>query len=103
MTALPVDAAELGRATTALAIVLALLLGALWLVRRHGGGAFARFSPGGRIVVTASHAVDARVRLVLVRRDDAVEHLLAIGPGGVSVIESLPARSGAGAAPGAAA
>ena len=103
MIALPVDGAEFARATTALAAVLALLVGLVWLVRRHGGGALARFSPGGRIVVTASHAVDARVRLVLVRRDDAVEHLLAIGPGGVSVIESLPARSGAGAAPGAAA
>ena len=103
MTALPVDGAELARAATALGAVLALLVGAVWVVRRHGGGAFPRLSPGGRIVVTASHAVDARVRLVLVRRDDAVEHLLAIGPGGVSVIESLPARTSAGAAPGAAA
>jgi flagellar biogenesis protein FliO len=96
------DGAEFARATTALAAVLALLVGAVWLVRRHGGGAFARFSPGGRIVVTGSHAIDARVRLVLVCRDDAVEHLLAIGPGGVSVIESLPARSDTGAAAGAA-
>jgi hypothetical protein len=47
--------------------------------------------------------VDARVRLVLVRRDDAVEHLLALGPGGVFVIESLPVRPGAGAVQGAAA
>jgi Flagellar biosynthesis protein, FliO len=78
------------------------LVGVAWLVRRHGGG-FARLSPGGRIVVAASHAVDARVRLVLVRRDDAVEHLLAIGPGGVSVIESLPARPNAGDVPGTAA
>jgi flagellar biogenesis protein FliO len=101
VTALPVDGVEFARATTALAVVLALLVSVAWLARRHGGGALARFSPGGRIVVTASHAVNARVRLVLVRRDNAVEHLLAIGPGGVSVIESLPARSDAVAAPGA--
>jgi flagellar biogenesis protein FliO len=100
VTALPVYGAEFARAATALAAVLALLVGVAWLVRRHGGGALARFNPGGRTVVTASHAVDARVRLVLVRRDDAVEHLLVIGPGGASLIESLPARSGAGAAPG---
>ena len=96
------DGAEFARATTALAVVLALLVGVAWLVRRQGAGAFARFSPAGRIVVVASHVVDARVRLVLVRRDDAMEHLLAIGPGGVSVIESLPARSDTGAAAGAA-
>jgi flagellar protein FliO/FliZ len=103
VTALPVDGAEFARATMALVTVLTLLVGVAWLVRRHGGGAFARLSPGGRIVVTASHHVDARVRLVLVRRDDAVEHLLAIGPGGVFVIESLPVRPGAGAVQGAAA
>jgi flagellar protein FliO/FliZ len=104
VTGLPVDAWALARATAALAAVVALLVVALWLLRRHGGGggALQLRSSGSRIAVTGSQAIDARVRLVLVRRDN-VEHLLAIGPGGVSVIETLPAPAAARPSPGTAA
>ena len=89
MTGLPLDGAAYARAIVALAIVLMLLLAALWLLRRYGGMTLRRLPPGARLAVTASLALDPRVRLVLVRRD-TVEHLLAVGPGGVTVIECLP-------------
>jgi flagellar protein FliO/FliZ len=90
VTGSSLDAAALARTIGALAAVLVLLVAASWLVRRHGGVALRRLAPGSRLSVTASLPLDARVRLVLVRRD-TVEHLLAIGPGGVTVVESLPA------------
>jgi flagellar protein FliO/FliZ len=91
MIGLPVDATAFARAIVALAVVLAALVAALWLLRRHGGMTLRRLTPGTRLAVTASLALDPRIRLVLVRRD-TVEHLLAIGPGGVIVVECLPAH-----------
>jgi flagellar protein FliO/FliZ len=93
VTALAVDGPALLRALAALACVLLLTVPALWLLRRHAAGPLRRLGAGSRLCVTASQPVDARVRLVLVRRD-AVEHLLAIGPAGVTVIETLPAAAG---------
>jgi flagellar biogenesis protein FliO len=88
LTNLPIEAGVLGRAVSALAGVLALLGASLWLLRHHAGAAWQRAKPGGRLAVTASLALDARVRLVLIRRD-SVEHLLAIGPSGVQLLESV--------------
>lgn len=73
----------------ALAAVLLLAVGALGLLRRLAGAPLPGARPS-RLTVVASHAVDARVRLVLLRRD-ATEHLLAVTPAGVTVIETLPA------------
>ena len=91
VTGSPVEPAALGRAVVALAGVLMLLAAGLWLLQRHGQRSLRRPKPGTRIAVTSAIALDARVRLVLVRRD-AVEHLLAIGPTGVQLLESLSAR-----------
>lgn len=91
MTGSPLDAAAFARAILALSVVLTLLVAALWLLRRHGGMTLRRLPPGARLAVTASLALDPRVRLMIVRRD-SMEHLLAIGPGGVTVVECLPAR-----------
>ena len=82
----------------ALTFVLGLLGGTLFLVRRFGGGA-AVGGTGGRgraprLAVLDHAAVDARRRLVLVRRDN-VEHLLLIGGPADVVVETNIVRSAA--------
>jgi flagellar protein FliO/FliZ len=77
------------RAVLYLLLVLGLIAGCTWILRRYGG----RFQMRGRgrlgLVEIAS--IDPRRRLVLVRRDD-VEHLLLLGPVQDLVIESnIPA------------
>lgn len=76
---------ELGlpaRAVVALVLVLALIALTVWLMRRFGEGRIA--TPAGgrgrqqRLAVLDSAVVDARRRLVLIRRDN-VEHLILIG------------------------
>jgi flagellar protein FliO/FliZ len=65
----------------AFAVVLALFLAALWLYRRLGGariGAAAGRGRQPRLAVIDAASVDARRRLVLIRRDN-VEHLVLIG------------------------
>lgn len=91
MMPLAPELAPLLRTVAALAGVLLLLLALAWLLRRHGAGGSAA-AASGRLAIVASRMVDARIRLVLVRRD-AVEHLLAIGPTGVTLVETVPAAS----------
>ena len=91
MTGTPIDVAALVRTVAALAGVLALLVAVLWLARRHGGLPNRGLPSGARLAVMASLPLDARVRLVLVRRD-GVEHLLAVGPGGASLVETVCIR-----------
>lgn len=76
-------------AAGAVGIALLLLIGVLWLMRNRAPSPFVR---GGRnrqprLQVLDAAAVDARRRLVLVRRDD-VEHLIMIGGPSDIVIES---------------
>ncbi len=65
----------------AIVVVLALIGGAAWLLRRFGpgnlGGAAAR-GRQPRLAVIEAGAVDGRRKLVIVRRDN-VEHLIMIG------------------------
>jgi len=77
------------RAAASLAAVLLLAAGALWLLRRHALGPGATRQRAGRLALVASQMIDGRVRIVLLRRDDR-EHLLAVGPAGVTLIETLP-------------
>jgi flagellar protein FliO/FliZ len=75
------------RFVLALALVLGLICLVAWIARRFRLGGF----PGGgrsagRLRLVESLPIDARQRLVLVRRDDR-EHLLLIGPEGGRVIE----------------
>lgn len=70
------------RAIVALVLVLALIALTVWLMRRFGDGGLVS-SAGGRgrqqrLAVLDSATVDARRRLVLIRRDN-VEHLILIG------------------------
>lgn len=77
------------RFVVALAVVLALIMGAAWLARRYTvAGRLA--SLGGkrrRLSIVEALAVDGRNRLVLVRRDE-IEHLVMLGPSGGLVVES---------------
>ncbi|WP_176707373.1 flagellar biosynthetic protein FliO, partial [Rhizobium anhuiense] len=77
-------------------LALLLLILVLWVIRSRAPSPFVR---GGRnrqprLQVLDAAAVDARRRLVLVRRDD-VEHLIMIGGPSDIVIESriLPAAA----------
>lgn len=90
MTSAVPDAADLFRALGALVGTVLLIAGASWILRRHRS-VLQNLAAGSRLAVVTSRPVDARVRLVLVRRDE-IEHLLAVGPAGVTLIESLPAR-----------
>lgn len=101
---------ELGlpaRAVVALVLVLALIALTVWLMRRFGEGRIAS-SAGGRgrqqrLAVLDSATVDARRRLVLIRRDNA-EHLILIGGPTDVVVEQNIVRAqplpGAARAPG---
>lgn len=76
------------RALGALATVLGLLMGGLWLYRRYGdriGMPIARTRAEARLAVLERLALEPRRSLVLVRRDTR-EYLLLLGPDGAQVI-----------------
>ena len=84
---------ELGlpaRAVVALVLVLALIALTVWLMRRFGDGRVVAQAGGRgrqqRLAVLDSATVDARRRLVLIRRDN-VEHLILIGGPSDVVVE----------------
>jgi flagellar protein FliO/FliZ len=83
-----IDVSDYLRFAFALVFVLALIGLATWLARRLGyGGQLVRARPGSRrLGVVEAATIDAKRRLVLVRRD-GVEHLLLIGGGTDLVIE----------------
>lgn len=76
------------RFVLALVTVLGLMFALLWALRRWGLGGIAPLnrSRRRRLAVVEALPLDARHRLVLVRRDDQ-EHLLLLGGGGATVIE----------------
>ncbi|MFL9825710.1 flagellar biosynthetic protein FliO, partial [Rhodoplanes sp. SY1] len=78
----------------AFVIVLALIGGVAWLVRRFGAGGLGAASARGRqarLGVIEATAVDSRRRLVLVRRDN-VEHLIMLGGPTDVVVEASIVR-----------
>jgi flagellar protein FliO/FliZ len=80
------------RAIAALAFTLALLIGFAILLRRYGHklGAIGMAVPGSkskRLSISEILPIDARHRLVMVRRD-SVDHLILLGPAGTTVIET---------------
>ena len=81
----------------ALVFVLGLIVLLAWAVRRFGW--FAQVIPvragKKRIAVVDMAVVDAKRRLILVRRDDT-EHLLLVGANSETVVESgIPAGASA--------
>ena len=71
----------------ALVFVLSLVGGLAFVARRLGYGHAVRDARSRRLKLVEVMAVDARRRLVLIRRDH-VEHLLLIGPSSEHVIET---------------
>lgn len=70
------------RFAIALALVLALIAGAAWVVRRLGLVGVAPTSRGGRrLSLVESLVIDTKRRLILVKQDDE-EHLILLGPAG---------------------
>jgi flagellar protein FliO/FliZ len=87
-----VDTLSWLRAVGALAFTLALLFGFAILLRRYGHklGALGMAVPGSktkRLSVSELLPIDARHRLVMIRRD-ATEHLVILGPTGTTVVET---------------
>lgn len=84
------DATSYLRFVLVLILVIGLILGLAWALRRFG--AMNRGPLGRRRLRTVEFAaLDARHRVVLIRRDN-VEHLLLIGPNTSQVIErGIPA------------
>jgi hypothetical protein len=80
-------------------IVLGLIGGTAWAVRRFGAGRLGASSARGRpprLAVIDYATVDTRRRLILVRRDN-IEHLLMIGGPTDVVVESNIVRAAAAA------
>ncbi|MPZ55085.1 MAG: flagellar biosynthesis protein FliO [Rhizobiales bacterium] len=93
-----VEVTGAARFIIAFVVVLALIAVTAWLVRRFGSGALS--SGGGRgrqprLAVIDAAVVDARRKLILVRRDN-VEHLLMIGGPSDVVIEPTIVRATSG-------
>ncbi|MDX2145860.1 MAG: flagellar biosynthetic protein FliO [Rhodospirillaceae bacterium] len=86
----------------ALVIVLGLILALSWALKRFGLGQGQANAMGRkrRLRTIESATLDARHRIVLVRRD-AVEHLVLLGPNSTQVIErGIPAPADDVNAPG---
>ena len=77
------------RFVVALALVLGLIAVAAWAARRLGLAGRLPMVTGKarRLGLVEAAPLDAKHRLVLVRRDDA-EHLLLLGPAGATVVET---------------
>jgi flagellar protein FliO/FliZ len=85
----------------ALVLVLGLILALSWALKRFGLGQGQANTLGRkrRLRLVESSTIDARHRIVLVRRD-AVEHLVLLGPTSTQVIErGIPAPADDGGSP----
>jgi flagellar protein FliO/FliZ len=84
-----VDSIAFLKFALALVLVLGLIALCAWALRRFGPGSMARPAAGRRLAIVESLPLDARHRLVLVRRDDR-EHLLLLGAAETVVESGIP-------------
>ena len=87
------DPIDYGRFLAALLFVLGLIALTAWLARRFRLGPGAPAGAGRRLALVEAMPLDARRKLVLIRRD-ATEHLLLLSPEGTRLIEG-GSRTGA--------
>lgn len=82
------DAAVYLRFVASLVLVLGLIMAALWAIRRFGPGGLVPLRTGSRrrLALVEMLPLDAKRRLVLIRRDDR-EHLVLLGTDGDVVVE----------------
>lgn len=81
------SAADLLRTVASLLLVVGLIVAAVWAIRRFGlGGIGLRAATQRRLQMVEALPVDARRRLILVRRD-GIEHLLLVGGSNDVVVE----------------
>jgi flagellar protein FliO/FliZ len=80
------DLIDYGRFVAALLFVLGLIALTAWLARRFRLGPCGSPGAGRRLAVLETLPLDARRRLVLIRRD-ATEHLLLLSPDGNRLVE----------------
>jgi len=92
------DFLTLLRTFAALAIVLGLLAGALWVVRRYdiklpGGmiGGLMGANQARRLELVERLPIDARRSVALIRRDDK-EHLVMVAPEGLLLLDTAITR-----------
>ncbi len=81
------DLVNILRFVLSLVVVIGLIAGLAWLLRRYGGGRVTMAGGRGRLAVVEAAHIDAKRRLVLVRRDE-VEHLVMLSPTAETVIEA---------------
>jgi flagellar protein FliO/FliZ len=80
------DLIDYGRFLAALLFVLGLIGLTAWLARRFRLGTGAPHGAARRLAVLETLPLDARRKLVLIRRD-ASEHLLLLSPNGDRLVE----------------
>lgn len=80
------DAEAILRTFASLALVLGMLAAALWAVRRFDLRLPGRAAASGRLQLVERLSLDPKRSLVLVRHDGR-EHLLMLGPEGMSAID----------------
>lgn len=83
------DMLSLLRTLGGLGVVLGLLAGALWVVRRYDVRLLGRIGGGAarRLELVERLTVDAKRSVALIRRD-GFEHLIFIDPAGAVIVES---------------
>jgi flagellar protein FliO/FliZ len=90
------------RAAGALLLVLGLILGLSWALRRYGGMLGLKAgSPSSDLRVVEWRSVDVRRKLAVIRWDGR-EHLVLLGPAGDVLLADRTAPEGAASAPPAA-
>lgn len=75
------------RFVLALVVVIGLIAALAWLLRKYGSGRVTLGGGKGRLAVVEAAHIDAKRRLVLIRRDD-VEHLILLAPNSETVVET---------------
>jgi flagellar protein FliO/FliZ len=86
------DLTTITRYSAALLFVVGLIALLAWLARRWLGASPTLAGRGRRLAIIETLPLDSKQRLMLVRRDET-EHLVCVGPAGVTVLETgVPAK-----------